>query len=58
MFIKRTIRQQSAITSVDTASEALALSIGEKAKVDMAYMSLLTGKSEEELFSELQGAIF
>lgn len=58
MFTKRTIRQQSAITSVDTASEALALSIGEKARVDMAYMSLLTGKSEEELFSELQGAIF
>ena len=58
MFTKRTIRQQSAITSVDTASEALALSIGEKAKVDMAYMSLLTGKSEEELFSELQGAVF
>jgi N12 class adenine-specific DNA methylase len=58
MFTKRTIRQQSAITSVDTASEALALSIGEKAKVDMAYMSLLTGKGEEELFSELQGVIF
>lgn len=58
MFTKRTIRQQNAITSVDTASEALALSIGEKAKVDMAYMSLLTGKSEEELFSELQGAVF
>ena len=58
MFTKRTIRQQSAITSVDTASEALALSIGEKAKVDMAYMSLLTGKGEEELFSELQGAVF
>ena len=58
MFTKRTIRQQSAITSVDTASEALALSISEKARVDMAYMSLLTGKSEEELFSELQGAIF
>lgn len=58
MFTKRTIRQQSTITSVDTASEALALSISEKARVDMAYMSLLTGKSEEELFSELQGAIF
>lgn len=58
MFTKRTIRQQSAITSVDTASEAIALSIGEKAKVDMAYMSLLTGKGEEELFSELQGAVF
>ena len=58
MFTKRTIRQQSAITSVDTASEALALSISEKARVDMAYMSLLTGKSEEELFSELQGAVF
>ena len=58
MFTKRTIRQQSTITSVDTASEALALSIGEKAKVDMAYMSLLTGKGEEELFPELQGAVF
>lgn len=58
MFTKRTIRQQSAITSVDTASEALALSIGEKAKVDMAYMIELTGKTEEQLFDELKGVIF
>lgn len=58
MFTKRTIRQQSAITSVDTASEALALSIGEKAKVDMAYMMELTGKTEEQLFDELKGVIF
>ncbi len=58
MFTKRTIRQQSTITSVDTASEALALSIGEKAKVDMAYMIELTGKTEEQLFDELKGAIF
>ena len=58
MFTKRTIRQQSAITSVDTASEALALSIGEKAKVDMAYMIELAGKTEEQLFDELKGVIF
>lgn len=58
MFTKRTIRQQSSITSVDTASEALALSIGEKAKVDMAYMIELTGKTEKQLFDELKGIIF
>ena len=50
MFTKRTIRPHQAVTSVDTASEALALSIGEKATVDMEYMSELTGKSEQEIF--------
>ena len=58
MFYKRTIKPQVAIEHVDTASEALALSIGERAMVDMEYMSGLTGKSEEELFSDLKGVIF
>lgn len=58
MFTKRTIRQRQSVTSVDTAAEALALSIGEKACVDMAYMSQLTGKSEEDLIEELNGVIF
>ena len=58
MFTKRTIRPHQAVTSVDTASEALALSIGEKAMVDMEYMSELTGKSEQEIFAELKGVIF
>ena len=58
MFTKRTIRQRQSVTSVDTAAEALALSIGEKACVDMAYMSQLTGKSEEDLIDELNGVIF
>ena len=58
MFTKRTIRPHQAVTSVDTASEALALSIGEKATVDMEYMSELTGKSEQEIFAELKGVIF
>ena len=58
MFTKRTIRQRQSVTSVDTAAEALALSIGEKARVDMAYMSQLTGKSEEEIIDELNGVIF
>ena len=58
MFTKRTIRQRQSITSVDTAAEALALSIGEKARVDMAYMSQLTGKSEDDLIDELNGVIF
>lgn len=58
MFTKRTIRPHQAVTSVDTASEALALSIGEKATVDMEYMSELTGKSEQEIFKELKGVIF
>ena len=58
IFFKRTIRRAEAVTSVDTASEALALSIGEKAKVDLAYMAQLSGKSEEEIVEELQGVIF
>ena len=58
MFTKRTIRQNQVVTSVDTASEALALSISEKACVDMEYMSALSGKSEDELAAELQGVIF
>lgn len=58
MFSKRTIRQHTEITSVDTASEALAVSMGEKAKVDMPYMMQLTGKTEEEIFADLSGVIF
>ncbi len=58
MFSKRTIRQKVVVTSVDTASEALALSLAEKARVDMPYMVELTGKSEEELEAELTGVIF
>ena len=58
MFSKRTIRQKISITSVDTSSEALALSLAEKAKVDMPYMMELTHKSEEEILSDLKGVIF
>ena len=58
MFTRRTIRAHEAVTSVDTASEALALSISEKACVDMEYMSKLTGKSQDELINELNGVIF
>lgn len=58
MFTKRTIKPHRVVTSVDTASEALALSIGEKAKVDMEYMSSLTGRSEQDLYAELKGVIF
>ena len=58
MFTKRTIKQQRSVDSVDTAAEALALSIGEKARVDMAYMSQLTGKSEDDIIEELNGVIF
>ena len=58
MFSKRTIRQKVVITSVDTASEALALSLAEKARIDMEYMSKLTGKTEEQLYADLQGVIF
>ena len=58
MFTKRTIRQRQSVTSVDTAAEALALSIGEKARVDMVYMSQLTGKSEDDIIDELNGVIF
>ena len=58
MFTKRTIRPHEAVTTVDTASEALAVSISEKACVDMAYMEQLTGKTGEELADELRGVIF
>ena len=58
LFTKRTIRSHKAVEKTDSATEALAVSIGEKVKVDMAYMQQLTGKSEEELFSDLQNVIF
>lgn len=58
MFFKRTIKPHKPIMEVDTADEALAVSMGEKATVDMEYMRELTGKSEEELFSDLKGVIF
>ena len=58
MFTTRTIKPHEAVTSVDTASEALAVSISERACVDMAYMSELTGKTSDELAAELQGVIF
>ena len=58
MFTKRTIKPSEVVTSVDTASEALAVSIAEKACVDMEYMSSLTGKTEEELASDLRGVIY
>ncbi|MBR5090535.1 MAG: N-6 DNA methylase, partial [Ruminiclostridium sp.] len=58
MFSKRTIRQRVVVTSVDTASEALALSLAEKTKVDMEYMCSLTGKTEEAIADELKGVIF
>ena len=58
MFTKRTIKPHEAVTTVDTASEALAVSISEKAYVDMAYMEQLTGKTGEELAAELRGVIF
>lgn len=58
MFTKRTIKPHVKVTSVSTASEALAVSIGEKARVDMDFMCELTGKTEQELFEELKGVIF
>ncbi len=58
IFFKRTIKPHQAVTSVDTASDALALSIGERAAVDMEYMSELTSKSEQEIFKALKGVIF
>ena len=58
MFTKRTIKPHREITSVETASEALALSIGEKARVDLSYMEQLTGKTQAELVQDLQGVIF
>ena len=58
MFTKRTIKPHREVTSVETASEALALSIGEKARVDLPYMEQLTGKTQAELVQDLQGIIF
>lgn len=58
MFTKRTIKPHIPVTHADTASEALALSIGEKARVDIEYMQALTGKDEDTLFNDLQGVIF
>lgn len=58
LFTKRTIKPHTPVTSVDTASEALAVSMGEKAAVDMAYMCALTGKTEQEIFADLKGVIF
>ena len=58
IFYKRTIKPHKAVTEVDTADEALAVSMGEKATIDMEYMRELTGKSEEELFADLKGVIF
>ena len=58
MFTKRTIKQRSTVTKVDTASEALALSLAEKTKVDMPYMMELTGKTEQEIYTDLTGVIF
>ena len=58
LFTKRTIKPHTPVTSVDTASEALAVSMGEKATVDMAYMCALTGKTEQEIFADLKGVIF
>ena len=58
MFFKRTIKPHTPITSVDTSSEALAVSMGEKAFVDMEYMQELTGKTEQEIFEDLKGVIF
>ena len=58
MFSKRTSRKKVVVDRVDTASEALAISLAEKAEIDMEYMSTLTGKSEEELYTDLKGVIF
>ena len=58
MFSKRTIKPHTPVTSVDTASEALAVSLGEKATIDMDYMMKLSGKSENEIFEDLKGVIF
>lgn len=58
MFYKRTIKPHTPVTSVDTSSEALAVSMGEKARIDMEYMCELSGKTEEEIFADLKGVIF
>ena len=58
MFTKRTIKQHKAVTHVDTASEALAVSIGERARVDLPFMAQLTGKPETDLIADLKGVIY
>ena len=58
MFTKRTIKKAEVVTSVDTASEALAVSLAEKAAIDFEYMSELSGKDEDTLVDELTGIIF
>ena len=58
MFFKRTIKPHTPVTSVDTSSEALAVSMGEKACIDMEYMCQLSGKTEEEIYTDLNGVIF
>ena len=58
MFTKRTIKQQRSVDHVDTSADALAVSIGERARVDLGYMAQLTGKSEEDIVQELTGVIF
>ncbi len=58
LFTKRTIKPHTPVTSVDTASEALAVSLGEKARIDMEYMCSLSGKTEQEIFADLRGVIF
>ena len=58
MFSKRTIKQHKTVTSVNTASEALTVSIGEHARVDLPFMAKLTGKTEDTLIRELQGVIY
>ena len=58
LFYKRTIKPHTPVTSVDTSSEALAVSMGEKACIDMEYMCELSGKTEEEIFADLKGVIF
>lgn len=58
MFTKRTIKRAEVVTSVDTASEALAVSLAEKAKIDLDFMGELTGKDKDTLTEELRGVIF
>ena len=58
IFTKRTIGAKKEVTKVDTSSEALAVSMGEKAKIDMEFMSELTGKTEEQIYEDLKGVIF
>ena len=58
MFTKRTIRAKHEVTKVDTADEALAVSLAEKAKIDIAFMEKLSGKTEQQLYEDLHGVIF